>query len=235
MDPKRRAAEAALTLVESGMTVGLGTGSTARHFIDALGEAVAAGKLNNIRGLPTSVASDQQARGLGIPIVSFDDVNGVDLTVDGADEVDPDLSLIKGLGGALLREKVVAQHSGKLIIIADGSKIVPKLGTKGPLPVEVAPFALTTATRFIASISGRPTQRIEADGKPFITNNGNPILHCKFDGIDDPAALDRRLRSHAGVLETGLFIGLAHTVFVADGERVRTLTRGRGTREASHV
>lgn len=222
-DPKQRAAEAALRLVESGMTVGLGTGSTARWFISGLGRDLAAGRLTNIRGIPTSIQSDEQARSLGIPIVTFADVAACDLTVDGADEIGPGLTLIKGLGGALLREKIVAQNSKTLVIIADSGKVVSRLGVKGPLPVEIAPFSLPTSERFLAGLGCVPTLRKRADSERYVTDNGNLIFDCRFAAIDDPAGLDATLRRCAGVVETGLFVGIAKRAFVADESGVREL------------
>jgi ribose 5-phosphate isomerase A len=206
------------------MIVGLGSGSTARLFIAALGQALAAGKLRDIRGIPTSQRSDQLAQSLGIPLVTFAQCPSVDLTVDGADEVDPQLNLIKGHGGSLLREKIVAQNSKKLLIVADISKKVSHLGTRFALPVEVASFGFDSHVPFFRSLGAEPVLRT-IDGKPFITDNSNFIYDCRFAQIDDPAALQSALRQRAGIVETGLFLGLAQIVLIATEKDVETLIR----------
>jgi len=213
-DAKTRAAAAALQYVRSGMTIGLGTGSTAKIFIDLLGAEIQTGRLKNIRGIPTSERSDSQAKSLGIEIVDFSVAEYCDVTVDGADEISPQLDLIKGLGGALLREKVVAQNTKKMIVIADESKLVQTLGTKVSLPVEFVPFAAAAVKRHLVALGSTPVLR-EDDGKPYITDNGNHIFHCKFPAIEKPAELDRAIRSRAGVAETGLFVGIAAVALVA--------------------
>ncbi len=223
MNPKQLAAEAALPLIESGMVVGLGTGSTADYLIKAVGDAIAQGKLKNVRGVPTSVQSDRRARELGIPLATLAECPNPDLTIDGADEIDPHLNLIKGLGGALLREKIVAQASGMLVIIADTSKTVEMLGMKSPLPVEVAPFCYETHATFLQSLGATPVLRRNADGNPYVTDNGNFIFDCRFASIPDPAGLQRQLKDRAGIVESGLFIGLAKIAFVADENGVKTL------------
>ena len=219
MDAKRRAAEAALPLLASGMAVGLGTGSTADFFLQALGEAIRAGTLRDVVGVPTSRQSEYRAAELGIPLTTLGKHPVLDVTVDGADEVDPDLQLIKGLGGALVREKIVAQNSRRFVIIADGSKTVPRLGTRSPLPVEVVPFAFEVQDRFFRSLGAEPTLR-KVGGMVFNTDNGNLIYDCRFpDGIADPAATERAILDRAGVVGCGLFLNMATTVFVgtADG------------------
>ena len=225
MNPKQLAAEAALPLVKSGMIVGLGTGSTADFFLKALGDALAAGKLKNIRGVPTSVQSDRRARELGIPLTTLAECPHPDITVDGADEVDPQLNLIKGLGGALLREKIVAQASKTLVIIADQSKTVSTLGTRCPLPVEVAPFCYEVHASFLKSLGADPVLRRNADGNPYVTDNGNYIFDSRFTAIADPAGLQRTLKDRAGIVESGLFIGLATTAFIATDDGVNTLKK----------
>ena len=225
MSPKERAAEAALKHVKSGMTLGLGTGSTAKIFIDLLGKAIAAGQLTGIRGLPTSVRSDEQARQLGIEVVDFQQVESVDVTIDGADEVSPALDLIKGLGGALLREKVVAQNSRKLIIIVDDTKLVPHLCGKGRLPVEVAQFSRYASERFLRSLDGDPVLRLNDDKTPYITDNDNFIFDCMFPPITQPGPFDQMLRDRAGIVETGLFVKLASVVIVADSDDIHELAR----------
>src|SRR4051794_31853459 len=175
MNPKQRAAEAALQFVNSGTVVGLGTGSTADFFLQALAAALRAGAVRDIRGLPTSRQSERRATELGIPLTTFADVGRADVTIDGADELGPGLNLIKGLGGALLREKIVAQNSARLVIIVDASKEVPVLGTKGPLPVEVAQFGHEAQATFLRSLGAEPALRRASDGSTVITDNGNVI------------------------------------------------------------
>ena len=225
MTPKERAGEAALALVRSGMVVGLGTGSTAECFIQSLGRALADGRLRDIRGVPTSNQSQRLAQKLGIPIVTLADVPATDVTFDGADEIDPNLDLIKGLGGALLREKIVAQNSRRLVIVADGTKRVQRLGTKAPLPVEVVPFCHEAHEAFFRKLGANPTLRRNNDGGVFITDNGNYIYDCRFDGIDNPASLEHALLHRAGVVECGLFLELAQAALVADDQGVQELQR----------
>jgi ribose 5-phosphate isomerase A len=221
MNPKQRAAEAALKFVRSGMVVGLGTGSTAEQFLIALAGALKAGTIREIRGVPTSRQSERLAQGLGIPLATLAQCPEPDVTVDGADEVAPNLDLIKGLGGALLREKVVAQNSRQLVIIADASKSVSKLGSHSMLPVEVVQFAHEVQEPFLRSLGAAPALRRSAGGAPFVTDNGNYIYDCRFpDGIDDPKALETALRSRAGIVETGLFLGIARVALVADADHV---------------
>jgi ribose 5-phosphate isomerase A len=224
MTAKHRAAAAALTHVRDGMTVGLGTGSTAQIFIDLLGAEIEAGRLKNICGIPTSVRSDHQARNLQIRIVDFSIAPRCDVTIDGADEVAGDLTLIKGLGGALLREKLVAQNSTKLIVIADAGKRVAKLGTKTALPVEVVRFSHHATERFLRSLGCGPVLRMSTPAEPYVTDNSNYIYDCRFNGIDDPAALDRTLRNRAGVVETGLFVGIAAEAIIGTDFGVERLT-----------
>ena len=224
MDLKQRAGEEAASIVESGMVVGLGTGSTADYFLRALGHRIADGRLSNIRGLPTSRASEIRARGLGIPVVSFAECPHADLTIDGADEIDPNLNLIKGRGGALLREKVVAQNSDRLIIIADDSKKVAVLGTKFPVPVEVTIFGHETQPDFLAALGCEAVLRMSGD-KPYVTDNGNYIYDCRFASIPEPGELDRKLGTRAGVVETGLFLGIATIAIVAGTDDVEHLKR----------
>jgi ribose 5-phosphate isomerase A len=224
MDAKQRAGEEAVSLVKSGMVVGLGTGSTADFFLKALAARIADGRLKNIRGLPTSRASEVLGRGLGIPIVTFAECPHADVTIDGADEIDPSLNLIKGRGGAMLREKVVAQNSTQLIIIADDSKKVTMLGTRFPLPVEVTMFGFETQSAFLKSLGCKPVLRMSGD-KPYVTDNGNYIYDCKFPRIDNPQAIEKELGMRAGVVESGLFLGIAKTAIVAGKKDVERLTR----------
>lgn len=230
MDPKQRAAQAALQYVASGMTVGLGTGSTADFFLQALGDAIRTGSLRDIKGLPTSMQSERRARELGIPLTTFRESPSPDVTIDGADEVDPNLNLIKGLGGALLREKIVAQNSKQLIIIADASKQVEALGTRAPLPVEVTQFGHEAQILFLKQLGCEPTLRRRADNEPYETDNCNLIYDCRFLRIADPEHLERRLRSRAGIVESGLFLNLANVALIGRGENVTVL---RGDPQAS--
>lgn len=225
MDPKARAASAAVDLIESGMTVGLGTGSTAEHFLQQLGAAIADGRLRGIHGVATSLQSERRARQLHIPLISLDECAAIDITVDGADEIDPSLNLIKGLGGALLREKIVAQNSRRLIIIADASKRVVRLGTRSPLPVEVAVFGHEVHEPFLRSLGCDPVLRRVA-GNIFVTDNGNVVYDCRFAaGIDRPDALADALRGRAGIVEHGLFLDLAETALIADAHAVQPQRR----------
>lgn len=218
---KREAAEAAAALVQDGMAIGLGTGSTAYWVIETLGQRVRAGL--SIVAIATSERSDAQARGLGIPMTSFDERRSLDLTIDGADEISPTLDLIKGLGGALLREKIVAAASTRLVIVADQPKLVNHLGAT-PVPVEVVPFGWQTTAARIERFGGKPKLRAGKNGLPFHTDGGNVILDCAFGPITDPASLDSRLSATLGVIATGLFPGMAKAAFVAGPDGVKQLT-----------
>jgi ribose 5-phosphate isomerase A len=224
-DLKRNAGRAALLEVRSGMRLGLGTGSTVRHFLDALGEALSRGELEDVRGVATSEETAQRATELGIPLLELHEAAPLDLAVDGADEVDPGLDLIKGLGGALLREKMVVQEARRFVVIADPAKEVDRLGARAPLPVEVVPFAWRSHLPFFRELGAEPRLRTAgAAGDPYLTDNGNPVVDLTFpDGIPDPPALERALRERAGVVETGLFLGVASLVLVGrpDGGAVR--------------
>ncbi|MGA3066343.1 MAG: ribose 5-phosphate isomerase A, partial [Tepidisphaeraceae bacterium] len=180
---------------------------------------------------PTSSSSERLARESGLTVATFSQVSHIDLTVDGADEIAPGLDLIKGMGGALLREKIVAQNSRCLIIIADLSKLVAKLGEKSALPVEVTPFGYEASERFLKDLGSVPTLRRHPDGAVFVTDNGNYIFDCKFSGIDDAATLDRNLAGRSGIVESGLFLQMAQMAIVADQESFRTLTRKNFTAE----
>jgi len=226
---KRDAAVRAAEWIRDGMVVGLGTGSTVRHLLDHIARRRAEGGWRDIVGVPTSEQTAARARELGIPLSTLDDTPEVDLTIDGADEVDPDLRLIKGLGGALLREKIVATASRQLVIIVDGSKVVDRLGTRAPLPVEVDPFGAPIQPAFLRSLGADPVLRRTAAGSPLVTDGGNLIFDCRFpDGIADPEALENRLDGRVGVMENGLFLGLATAVVVAAPEGVRILEREAG-------
>jgi len=211
---KEAAGRAAAKLVRNGDVVGLGTGSTAYFAVVAIGERVKAGL--KIVGIPTSVATADLARQLGIPLTTLDEHPQIDITIDGADEIDPQLNLIKGGGGALLREKVVASVTRKMVVVGDSTKIVPALG-KFPLPVEIIPFARTVIEKKIASLGATTKLRMRPDGQPFVTDNGNHILDCTFGRIADPPALARELNGIPGVVEHGLFIGLAKVALVGRG------------------
>ena len=211
--------------VGDGMVVGLGTGSTADLFLQALAAALRDGRVKNVRGVPTSRQSERRAQHLNIPLTTLGESARPDVTIDGADEIDPHLDLIKGLGGALLREKMVAQDSKKLVIIADAGKSVSRLGTKALLPVEVVPFAHEAQAAFLRTLGATPSLRRSADAV-FVTDNGNYIYDCRFPkGIDDAGRLDLALRRRAGVVETGLFIDMAHVALIADEEGVEERTR----------
>lgn len=225
MNPKQRAAEAALELLENDMVVGLGSGSTSECFLVALAGAISSGRLRGILGVPTSIACQNRATELGIPLTSLTDCPQIDITIDGADEIAPNLDLIKGLGGALLREKIIAQCSRKLVIIADSSKLVPVLGSKGPLPVEVVAFAHQIQEPFLRSLGCQPVLRRNADGSIFVTDNGNYTYDCRFSRIDDPAALLHKLKSRAGIVDCGLFLGMADMAIVASDVQVSRLHR----------
>ena len=219
---KEAAARASLKFIKDGQVVGLGTGSTAAYFIQALGEKVKAGL--RIRGISSSVRSRDQAASLGIPITTLDECPEIDVTVDGADEVDPQLRLIKGGGGALLREKIVASATKQFVIIADATKRVAVLG-KFPLPVEVIKFAQAVVVRKIEALGAQVTLRRAADGTPFVTDEHNHILDCHFGQIPDADGLARKLSDMPGVVEHGLFIGMANVVLVANGSEVLELRR----------
>jgi len=219
---KEAAARASLRFVRDGQVVGLGTGSTAACFIKLLGEQVRKGL--RIRGIPTSERSRDLALGLGIPLTTLDQCQEIDVTVDGADEFDSQLRLIKGGGGALLREKIVASASKQVVIVTDASKQVAKLG-KFPLPVEVIRFAEALIAKRIAAMGADVRVRTNADGTPYLTDESNHILDCRFGEIQNADALARALSDMPGVVEHGLFIGMASVVVVARGNEVVELRR----------
>ncbi len=227
MDPdaqKRAAAARAVEFVRSGMRLGLGTGSTARHFVELIGERVRAGL--DIVAVPTSRATKADAERCGIPLTTLDETPELDLTVDGADEIAPDLSLIKGGGGALLREKIVAAASTRMIVIADASKMVAALG-RFPLPIEVAPFGFGATRRTIEQKipPGELTLRRGKDGHAFVTDGGHWIVDAALGRIDDPSALAHALADIPGVMEHGLFIGLARLAIVAGPDGIKVVER----------
>ena len=225
---KRAAAARALEFVRPGMRLGLGTGSTAAHFVDLLGEKVRGGL--KVVGVPTSEATRSQAEHLGIPLATLDKLPELDLTVDGADEIDPELNLIKGGGGALLCEKIVAAASREMIVIADEAKLVDRLG-RFPLPIEVVKFGLAATTRAIeralaaAGCAGPLQLRRKADGHVFVTDQGHVILDAGLGAIADARSLARRLADVPGVVEHGLFIGLARRAILAGSSGVRIVER----------
>jgi len=222
---KRRAAEHAVDFVESGMVVGLGHGSTAIFAVRRIAQLLHRGQLRDILGVPCSTEVEEEARRLGIPLTTLEQHPLVDLTIDGADEVDPHLDLIKGGRGALLREKIVAQASRQDIIAVDESKLSPALGTRSPVPVEVIPFGWRSQAAYLESLGARPILRCNSDGTPFKTDQGNLIVDCHFGPISRPAQLAARMSERAGILEHGLFLGLATEVIVASSQGLRHLKR----------
>lgn len=225
---KRAAAARAVEYVQPGMRLGLGTGSTAKHFVDLLGERVRAGL--KVVGVPTSEATHAQAKACGIALTTLDETPELDLTIDGADEVAPDFSLIKGGGGALLREKIVASASSRMIVIVDGGKWVDKLGAFA-LPIEVAPFGFGATLRAIEKAIGRVQSlgpmklRQTREGHPFVTDGGHWIVDAALGRIDDPRALAHALSAVPGVMEHGLFIDLASVVIIGGPDGARTIER----------
>jgi ribose 5-phosphate isomerase A len=214
-DLKRRAAEQGVQRIESGMLVGLGSGSTATLAIEALGRKLASGELRDIVGVPTSIRTKALAEALGIPLTTLDDRQHLDLTIDGADEADPRGDLIKGGGGALLWEKIVAVASRRYVIVVDETKVVRVLGERFSLPVEVVPFGWRTHLDAIVALGATPSLRVGGSGQPFVTDAGNYLIDCRFpNGMADPRQVDRVLRDRPGVVETGLFLGMAPEVIV---------------------
>ena len=227
-DLKRQAAARALEEVRDGMQLGLGTGSTAKHFVELLGERVAAGL--KVIGVPTSEATRLDAIRCGVRLTTLDEIDHLDLTVDGADEIDPHLNLIKGGGGALLREKIVAAASDRMIVIADDTKWVDALG-RFPLPVEVIPFGLAATRRTVAEafakcgVSGQMVIRMGKDGHVFVTDGGHWIVDAHLGRIEDAPRLASLLSAIPGVVEHGLFVGLASTAVLAGGQGIRVIER----------
>ena len=219
-DAKKLVGEKAATYVKNGMVVGLGTGSTAYYAINKIGEMVRDGL--DIIAIPTSKASEAQALKVGIPLTTLDECQLIDLTIDGADEIDADLNLIKGMGGALLREKIVASVSKQVLIIADERKIVDVLGTRSPLPVEVVPFGIEVCMKKLAPMCDSLALRMK-DGKPYITDNNNYIIDCRFEKIENPSGLKAEINNIPGIVENGLFIGLATSAIVESKGELRIL------------
>ncbi len=223
---KRIAAEKAVSFVQPGMIIGLGTGSTTKYALLKISEKLKSGELHDITGIPTSGKTETLAKELGIPLTNLNRNPEIDLTIDGADEVDENLNLIKGGGGALLREKVVAQASKAEIIIVDETKISVNLGEKWAVPVEVLQFALEPERNFLSRLGGKPRLRLNGNGEPYVTDEENFILDTDFGTIENPAALAQKLEARAGIVEHGLFIGLASKVIVAKSKGVEILRKG---------
>lgn len=219
---KRQAAEVAVRLVQPGMVVGLGFGSTAAFAVRRLAERYRAGELEGLLGVPTALLVEKRAAELGIPLTDLERHPKVDLTIDGADEVDPDLNLIKGGGGALLREKIVAEASRRVMIVVDESKLSPQLGTRFALPVEVVPFGWSVAARYLESLGAEPKLRT-SDEQPFLTDQGNWIVDAAFGPIEDLEGLAAQLDRQTAIVAHGLFLGLATQVIVAGEEGIRQL------------
>jgi len=221
---KQYAANQAATYVQSGMVIGLGTGATATLFVRRLAERIANGELSNVVGIPTSRQIAAEAEQLDFPLSTLEEHPVIDLTVDGADEVDPQLNLIKGGGGALLREKIVAQASKREVIIVDEAKLSPVLGTKWHVPIEVIPFGWRTQVDYLTALGAKVVLRLDKAGQPFVTDQGNYILDTHFGQIATPATLATTLNNRVGIVEHGLFIKLAHEVIVGTPAGVRILT-----------
>lgn len=218
---KKEAGVSAVDFVESGMILGLGTGSTTRFALEEIGLRYKEERLKDIVGICSSIQTENRAKDLGIPIITFNDKQELDLTIDGADEVDPHLNLIKGGGGALLREKVLAQSSKRNIMIVDESKLSPMLGTHFAVPIEVIPFAWKPVSVFLKSLGADPVLRLKDDGNPYTTDQDNFILDSKFGPISDLEELAQKLGQKAGIAEFGLFLGTATEVIVATSNGIR--------------
>jgi ribose 5-phosphate isomerase A len=225
-EAKRRAAEAAAQHVKSSMVIGLGTGSTVKHLIRIIGSHLSTGKLTDVQGIPTSNQTTTEAMEVGIPVTTLDEYPELDLAIDGADQIDDKLDAVKGGGGALLREKVVASASKTYILIADERKLTGKLGDGFPLPIEVLPFAAYSAIRKVETLGASVELRRGGENpRPELTDNGNYILDADFGGIEDPMKLEMELKIIPGVLETGLFLGYADIAYIGSRSGVRKLER----------
>ena len=224
---REKAAQRAVQEIRSGMIVGLGTGNTANHATRLLAQHLRQGHLKDILGIPTSEATARLAEAEGIPLTTLTEYPEIDVTLDGADEVDPQFNLIKGLGGALLREKIVATFSRRIIIMVDAVKRVDRLGTRAPVPVEVIPMAIGPITLYLQDLGATVAQRLQSDKEtPFVTDEGNLLLDCYFaNGIANPPALELALRSRPGIVENGLFLGIASDVMFASEMGVEHLQR----------
>jgi len=222
-DLKRAAARRAVEYVASGTTIGLGSGSTVRPLLEFLAERLASGALRGVLAVPTSEDTAARCRALGIPLTTLDEHPHLELAIDGADEIGPRLDLIKGLGGALLREKLVVGAARRFVVVADASKRVRKLGTRAPVPVEVVPFGWTTQLSWLDHMGAESVLRLAANGSPFVSDGGHYVIDCHFkDGIAEPGRVQREVRQHPGVVECGLFLGMADAVVIGgvDGPRV---------------
>jgi ribose 5-phosphate isomerase A len=222
---KRQAAERGVEFVQSGMVVGLGTGSTAIYATHRIAQLLRDGKLKDIVGFATSKAVWHEAKRLRIPMMDEEMPRAIDITIDGADEIDPELNVIKGGGGALLHEKIAAQASRRVAIVADDNKLSPRLGTRHSLPIEVLPFGWLSQFRYVESLGAKVEARLNSDGSPFITDSENMILDCNFGPIANPAELAAKLSFRAGIVEHGLFLGLATEVIVAGRDGIRHIVR----------
>ena len=222
---KKKAAEYAVEFVQSGMVLGLGTGSTTQYALELIGQRIQSGQLKDVVGMPSSLRTEDLAHQWSIPLITFETHTRIDVTIDGADEVDPQLNLIKGGGGALLREKILAQASRRNIIIVDETKLSPQLGTQWPVPVEVLPFAWHLEAKFLSDLGASAVLRTAHDKSAFKTDQGNFVLDCNFGILTDPHTLASRLNQRAAIMEHGLFLDLATDVIVAGVEGVRHLKR----------
>ena len=223
---KQQAAEGALDMVASGMRLGLGSGSTSMYMVQGLAARLHNGRLHDIAGVPTSELIAKMAQELGIPLLTLEQAPQLDMAIDGADEIDPQLNLIKGLGGAMLREKIVAASARQFVIIAGSNKYVTLLGQHCPVPVEVITFGLPLCTQRLSALGARPVLRRISNGETFITDEGNVILDCHFESIPDPAALSTAIKNIPGVAGHGLFVGIASCAVIAGPEGIRVLRVG---------
>jgi ribose 5-phosphate isomerase A len=221
---KRQAGDRAADFIQDGMVIGLGSGSTARYATLCIGQKLRSGALRDIVGIPTSEETAALARAEGIPLTTLEQHGQLDVTIDGADEVDPDFNVIKGLGGFLLREKIVAYATRFEVMVVDESKMVDLLGTKSPVPVEVIRFGWRNTQAALERTGARPVLR-QANGEPYITDEGNYIVDCHYAGIANPHELSTRIQAIPGVVETGLFLGMVHCVVVAATDGIRVLER----------
>lgn len=222
---KENAAREAVQFVESGMIVGLGHGSTTIYALRFLKEMIEEGELDDILCIPCSLQVEKDAHELGLPLTTLNEHQVIDLTIDGADEATPEMELIKGGGGALLREKIVAQASEREIIIVDQTKMSPRLGVQWPVPIEVEPFGWRSQASYLESLGAEIAIRENDDGMEFKTDQGNKLLDCNFGPIDDPEALAVRLKERAGIVEHGLFLGLATDLIIAYEDGIEHLTK----------
>jgi ribose 5-phosphate isomerase A len=225
---KQLACQHAAQEVQDGMVLGLGTGSTVYYFLQELGRMVREGR--RLTGVPTSVRTAEIATQLAIPLTTLDNQPHLDLAVDGADEVDANLHLVKGAGGALLREKIIAASADRFVVVVDASKVVTQLGERYPLPVEVVPFGYTLAIRTLEGLGAGVSLRRSTDGQPWVSDNGNYILDCHFGPIPDPVALQKELLAIPAVVDSGLFLNMTDMAIVGQADGVRLLQRGEGAR-----